>query len=63
MKELEQEANLSGKGILLIQETWRPEQKERINIGKWTFFGTGNAENPRGNGTGILVHQSTEVES
>ena len=35
----------------------------RINIGKWTFFGTGNAENPRGNGTGILVHQSTEVES
>ena len=63
VEELEQEANLSGKGILLIQETWRPEQKERINIGKWTFFGTGNAENPRGNGTGILVHQSIEVES
>ena len=63
LEELEQEAELSGRGILLIQETWRPEHKERINIGKWTFFGTGNTENPRGNGTGILVHQSIEVES
>ncbi len=48
LEELEQEAELSGKGILLIQETWRPEHKERVNIGKWTFFGTGNKERPRG---------------
>ena len=63
LDELEQEAELSSTGILLIQETWRPETKERINIGKWTFFGTGNKERPRGNGTGILVHESIEVES
>ena len=63
LEELEQEAELSGKGILLIQETWRPEHKERVNLGRWTFFGTGNKENPRGNGTGILVHQSIEVEA
>ncbi len=63
LEELEQEAELSGKGILLVQETWRPEHEERIIIGKWTFFGTGNKERPRGNGTGILVHQSIEVES
>jgi hypothetical protein len=48
LEELEQEAELSGNGILLIQETWRPEHKERINIGKWTFFGTGNKERPMG---------------
>ena len=63
LDELEQEAELSSTGILLIQETWRPEAKERINIGKWTFFGTGSKERPRGNRTGILVLESIEVES
>ncbi len=63
LDELEQEAELSGKGILLVQETWRPEATERISIGKWTFFGTGNKDKPRGNGTGILVHESIDVES
>ncbi len=63
LDELEQEAVVSGKGILLVRETWRPEATERISIGKWTLYGTGNKEKPRGNGTGILVHESIEVES
>ncbi len=46
-----------------MQETWRPDATERLNIGKWTFYGAGNREKPRGNRTGILVHSSIEVES
>ncbi len=42
LDELEQDAELSEKGILLVQETWRPEATERLSIGKWTFYGTGN---------------------
>ena len=61
--ELEKEASTSETGILLIQETWMKEETERLNIGSWIFYGTGNQECPRGNGTGILIHKSIQVES
>ncbi len=51
------------KGILLVQETWRPEATERLSIWERTFYGTGNKEKPRGDGAGILVYESIEVES
>jgi exonuclease III len=63
LKELEQEAERSKNGILLLQETWRKETAEQIKIGNWTFYGTGNAVKPKGNGTGVLVHNSIPIES
>ena len=63
LKELEQESQNCPKGILLIQETWRRDPAERLNIGEWIFYGTGNAIKPKGNGTGILIHKSIQVES
>ena len=63
LKELEQEAEGCKSGVLLVQETWRRDTAERINIGNWIFYGTGNAEKPRGNGTGVLIHKSIPIES
>ena len=63
LKELEQEAEGCKSGVLLVQETWRRNTAERINIGNWIFYGTGNAEKPRGNGTGVLIHRSIQIES
>ena len=63
LKELEQEAHGCKRGILLIQETWRPETAEKLNIGDRRFCGLGTRENPRGNGTGVLVHKDIKVES
>ena len=34
-----------------------------VNIGNLIFYGTGNKENPRGNGTGVLIHKDIKVES
>ena len=48
LKELEQEAERSKSGILLLQETWRKETAEQIKIGNWTLYGTGNAVKPNG---------------
>ena len=61
--ELEKEASTNEKGILLIQETWRKEETERLSIGSWIFYGPGSQKCPRGNGTGILIHKSIQVES
>ena len=63
LKELEQESKLCPRGILLLQETWRRDPAERLDIGEWIFYGTGNANKPKGNGTGILIHKSIQVES
>ena len=46
----------------MMQETWRSETAEH-SIGNFIFFGTGNKENPRGNGTGVLIHKDIKVES
>ena len=40
-----------------------PEAAEKMVIGNWVFFGTGNKDQPRGNGTGILTHKDIIVES
>ena len=61
--ELQQEAERSKSGILLLQETWRRETAEQIKVGSWTLYGTGNADKPKGNGTGVMVHNSIPVES
>ena len=63
LKELEQESLRCKQGILLLQETWRSEMTEKLNIGDWVFYGTGNKDKPRGNGTGVLIHRSIRVES
>ena len=44
-------------------ETWRPESPERLDIGNCFFYGADKQETPRGNGAGIPVHKSIEVES
>ena len=63
LKELEQDASQSRSGILLVQETWRNCAAERISIGNWVFYGTGDVQKPKGNGTGVMVHKSIQVES
>ena len=63
LNELEQESKRSEHGILLLQETCRPEAAERLNIWSWIFYGTSKQDKPRGSGAGILVHKSIEVES
>ena len=63
LNELEQESRGREHGILLLQETRGPESADRLNIGNYIFHGTSNQDTPRGNGTGILVHKSIEVES
>ena len=49
LKELERESPGCKQGILLLQETWRSETTEKLNIGDWIFYGTGNRDKPRGN--------------
>ncbi len=63
IQELEEEAKGNEKGILLIQETWRNQARERLNIGSWKLYGTGCTTRPRGNGTAIMVHNTIKVES
>ncbi len=59
--ELEHEAASGGKGILLLQETWRKEETERLDIGSWVFYGSGKKDSPMG--TEILIHKSLKVEN
>jgi hypothetical protein len=59
----EHERRAGERGILLLQETWRPTSSERLQIGEWIYYGTGRTDTPRGNGTGIMVHKSIAVKS
>ena len=52
LKELDQESLGSKQGMLLIQETWRMEETERLDIGNWIFYGTGKKENRGETGQG-----------
>ena len=61
MNELLEEANTGRQGILLLQETWRSTPAAAITLGNWRFFGIGNPDKPKGNGTAIMIHQSLTV--
>jgi exonuclease III len=59
--ELEHEAASNGEGILHLQENWRKEETERLDIGSWVFYGSGKKDSPMG--TEIIIHKSLEVET
>ncbi len=52
LDELEQEAGGMRTRLIIGTGTWRLEATEKLNIGNWTFYRTGNNETPGETGQG-----------